>query len=58
MKFDLKTPCKDCPFLIGSSTNKSLDEGRIRNIMWQKGRVFNGHKIWIICIRDSATKTI
>lgn len=26
MKFDLKTPCKDCPFLIGSSTNKSLDD--------------------------------
>lgn len=33
MKFDLKTPCKDCPFIKGSSTNKSLNPGRIDSIV-------------------------
>lgn len=33
MKFDLKTPCKDCPFLKGSSTNETLEEGRLDGIV-------------------------
>lgn len=33
MKFDLKRPCKDCPFVQGSSTNKTLAEGRIEEIV-------------------------
>lgn len=33
MKFDLKTPCKDCPFLKGSSTNTTLREGRLEEII-------------------------
>lgn len=33
MKFDLKKPCKDCPFVCGSSINKSLAEGRIEEIV-------------------------
>lgn len=33
MKFDLKTPCKDCPFIKGSSTNISLEAGRIEGIV-------------------------
>lgn len=33
MRFDLRKPCKDCPFLVGSSTNISLDEGRIEEIV-------------------------
>lgn len=33
MKFDLKTPCKDCPFVKGSSTNITLAEGRIEGII-------------------------
>lgn len=33
MKFDMKTPCKDCPFLVGSSTNRTLREGRLEEIV-------------------------
>lgn len=33
MKFDLKKPCKDCPFIKGSSTNRSLVEGRLEGIV-------------------------
>lgn len=43
MKFDLKTPCKECPFLKGSSTNLTLEPGRIPGI--------------INAIRDDATFT-
>ncbi|MFS0883264.1 hypothetical protein [Metabacillus niabensis] len=33
MRFDLKKPCKDCPFIKGSSTNVTLSEGRIEGIV-------------------------
>lgn len=33
MKFNLKKPCKDCPFLKGSSTNITLDEERLDGIV-------------------------
>ncbi len=33
MKFELKRPCKDCPFVVGSSTNISLEEDRIKEIV-------------------------
>lgn len=33
MKFDLKKPCKDCPFINGSSTNVTLAEGRLKGIV-------------------------
>lgn len=33
MKFDIKKPCVDCPFLKGSSTNESLEDGRIEDIV-------------------------
>lgn len=33
MKFDLKTPCPDCPFVKGSSTNRTLDPERIQGIV-------------------------
>ncbi len=33
MKLDLKQPCKDCPFIKGSSTNLSLPESRIEEII-------------------------
>lgn len=33
MKFDLKTPCIDCPFIKGSRTNVSLRKGRIEGII-------------------------
>lgn len=32
MKFDLKIPCKDCPFIKGSSTNITLSEDRLEEI--------------------------
>lgn len=32
MKFSLKKPCVDCPFLEGSSTNCTLSEGRLEEI--------------------------
>jgi len=33
MNFNLKQPCKDCPFIPGSSTNTTLAEGRIESIV-------------------------
>lgn len=33
MRFDLKKPCKDCPFLKGSSTQLTLAPGRIEEIV-------------------------
>lgn len=33
MKFNLRKPCKDCPFIPGSSTNTTLDEGRLDDIV-------------------------
>lgn len=33
MKFNLKKPCKDCPFVKGSSTNTTLAEGRLDGIV-------------------------
>lgn len=33
MKFDLKEPCKECPFLRGSTTNKTLVKGRLEEIV-------------------------
>ena len=33
MNFNLQKPCKDCPFIKGSSTNRSLADGRIREIV-------------------------
>ncbi|WP_121616827.1 hypothetical protein [Virgibacillus halodenitrificans] len=46
MKFDLKTPCKDCPFIKGSSTNITLAEGRIEEIVddIRDGMTFTCHK--------------
>ncbi len=33
MRFDLKQPCNDCPFIPGSRTNVTLEEGRIEGIV-------------------------
>lgn len=33
MKFDLKQPCKECPFVPGSSTNTTLAKGRLGSII-------------------------
>lgn len=46
MKFDLKTPCKDCPFIKGSSTNTTLAEGRLESIVAdiRVGMSFTCHK--------------
>lgn len=46
MKFDLKKPCKDCPFIKGSSTNISLAEGRIPGIVQdlRQDKSFTCHK--------------
>lgn len=33
MRFDLKKPCKDCPFIKGSCTNTTLAEGRLEGIV-------------------------
>jgi hypothetical protein len=30
--FDVKRPCKDCPFVKGSSTNQTLRPGRLEEI--------------------------
>jgi hypothetical protein len=40
MKFDMKQPCKDCPFIKGSSTNLSLAESRLTGIV---SDVMNNH---------------
>lgn len=46
MKFDLRTPCPDCPFLCGSSTNRSLDPERIQGIVTdiKNNATFTCHK--------------
>lgn len=46
MKFELKQPCKDCPFLKGSCTNLTLSEGRIEGIVHdiRAGASFTCHK--------------
>lgn len=33
MKFDLKKPCTECPFVCGSSTHQTLEEGRVAGII-------------------------
>lgn len=33
MKFELKKPCKDCPFIKGSRTNVTLPESRKEEII-------------------------
>lgn len=33
MQYHLKSPCKDCPFVKGSSTNQTLHEERIPEII-------------------------
>lgn len=46
MRFDLTQPCKDCPFLKGSSTNRTLSEGRLDEIIndIRSGMTFTCHK--------------
>lgn len=46
MRFDLNQPCKDCPFLKGSSTNTTLAEGRLDGIIQDlyDGMTFTCHK--------------
>ena len=46
MKLDLKTPCKDCPFIKGSSTNTTLAKGRLQGIKddLRKDMSFTCHK--------------
>ncbi|GKU79324.1 hypothetical protein L3i20_v237210 [Paenibacillus sp. L3-i20] len=46
MRFNLKKPCKDCPFLQGSSTNKTLVKGRLEGIVsdLMDGMTFTCHK--------------
>ena len=33
MKFDMRKPCNECPFICGSSTNRTLREGRLEEIV-------------------------
>ena len=44
--FDLKKPCKDCPFICGGVMNESLAEGRIEEIQTSllRGQSFPCHK--------------
>lgn len=44
--FDLKTTCKDCPFVVGSSTNRTLSPARISQIKSDLlyGKTFSCHK--------------
>jgi hypothetical protein len=46
LKFDLKSPCKECPFIKGSATNISLASGRIEGIVddIREGMTFTCHK--------------
>ncbi len=32
-KFDLVRPCKDCPFIKGGLMNRTLNEGRLKDIV-------------------------
>lgn len=44
--YKLKRPCKDCPFVKGSSTNQTLAEGRIEEIIdsLHSDHIFSCHK--------------
>jgi hypothetical protein len=46
VKFNLKKPCKDCPFIQGSTTNVTLAEGRLKEIAGSlmQGMSFTCHK--------------
>lgn len=46
MNFDMKRPCKDCPFIPGSSTNTTLNPGRLDSIVdtLRDGGSFQCHK--------------
>lgn len=47
MRFELKSPCKDCPFARGSSTNTTLANGRIESIvkdLEHNDKTFQCHK--------------
>lgn len=46
MNFNMKKPCQDCPFRPGSSTNETLAEGRIDEIVsdLRGDRAFICHK--------------
>lgn len=47
MKMDMKKPCKDCPFIAGSSTNRSLEPERLKEIkhaILKEGASFTCHK--------------
>lgn len=46
MKFDMKKPCKECPFIKGSATNITLREGRLDGIVNEisNGSTFTCHK--------------
>jgi hypothetical protein len=46
MNFNMKSPCKDCPFVEGSSTNTTLMPGRIEGIAndLMRGATFECHK--------------
>lgn len=46
MKFDLKSPCVDCPFVKGGSANLTLRPGRLEEIVRdiRKDMSFTCHK--------------
>lgn len=46
MRFDMKTPCQQCPFVKGSTTNRTLRKGRLEDIMKdvRNGCTFTCHK--------------
>ncbi len=54
MNFDMKKPCKDCPFIPGSSTNRTLNPGRLESIVGtlRDGGSFQCHKTIEIEIKD------
>lgn len=59
MRFDLKKPCKDCPFIVGSSTNRTLAEGRITEIVkdiTEENATFSCHKTINYDERDMSTE--
>ena len=46
MKFNMTSPCNDCPFVKGSATNTTLRQGRIEGIVrdLRAGMTFQCHK--------------
>ncbi|MGF0347648.1 hypothetical protein ACQR3P_28825 [Rhodococcus sp. IEGM1300] len=46
MNFNMKTPCKECPFRPDSITHKTLSEGRLEDIVetLRDGGTFQCHK--------------